>query len=63
MNQNFNLNNNVNMKALSLNSDDDNNSVGLNKDSDGSVCGGEKYYDYRQNRIKSYDPTLFDKIP
>lgn len=43
-------------------SDDETESVGLGYESDGSVFGGvKKYYDYKQQRIKSYDPKLFDK--
>ena len=41
---------------------DETESVGLGYESDGSVFGGvKKYYDYKQQRIKSYDPKLFDK--
>jgi hypothetical protein len=43
-------------------SEDETESIGLGYESDGSVFGGvKKYYDYKQQRIKSYDSKLFDK--
>lgn len=44
------------------NSDQSEETLGLGVDSDNSVFGGgDKYSDYFQKRMKSYDPVLFEK--